>query len=125
MIVVRDFFLEGTISRGIKLLYHVLFEVQNHTQLVSVRRNGIEGSPGCFLDDGLDYATQHVRGQQFQDLGAGWRGPPPPQGDSEDTSPLAWDLTWRHLFINWMLTETSLDVRRWGHIMWDAAGRKY
>ena len=121
MIVSREFFLGGTISRGINLLHHVLLEVQDHAQLVSVMRDSIESSPGCFLDDGLDEATQHVRSQQLQDLGAGWRGPPPFQGDSENDPPLAWELTWRHFFINWMLTETSLDIRRWGHIMWDAA----
>lgn len=121
MIGNRDFFLGGTISRGIKLLHHVLFEVQDHAQLVSVMRVNIEFSPGCFQDNYLDDATQQVRNQQLQDLGAGWRGPPPFQGDSENRAPLAWALTWEHFFTDWLLVETSLDIRRWGHMIWDAA----
>lgn len=58
-------------------------------------------APCSFLDDGLDEATQHVRNQQLRDLGGGWRGPPPFQGDSENHPPLAWDLTWEHFFTDW------------------------
>ena len=84
-------------------------------------RDSIKFVPRGFLDDGLDEATQNVRNQQLQDLRPRWHGPPPFQGDSENHSPLAWDLTWEHFFTDWLLAETSLDIRCWGHIMWDAA----
>lgn len=84
-------------------------------------RDSIKFVPRGFLDDGLDEATQNVRNQQLQDLRPRWHGPPPFQGDSENHSPLAWDLTWEHFFTDWLLAETSLDIRCWGHMMWDAA----
>lgn len=69
MIGSRECFLGGTISCGLKLLHHVLLEVKDHAQLVSVMRDNIKFAPRSFLDDGLDEATQHVRNQQLRDLG--------------------------------------------------------
>lgn len=74
-----------------------------------------------FQDESLDDTTHDVRQQELQELGEGWRGPSPFQGENEKHPPLSWTLTWRDFYTSAWLSETDGDIRRWGHIMWDAA----
>lgn len=51
-----------------------------------------------------------MRREELRNLGAGWRGPPPFQGDNENHPPLAWTLSWLNFYTSWLLYETENDV---------------
>ncbi|OJJ81534.1 uncharacterized protein ASPGLDRAFT_76120 [Aspergillus glaucus CBS 516.65] len=114
----REILLDGTISCGLKLLKHVLFEIKDHAHLPTAN----------FQDNALDSVTEELRLQELRDLGQEWQSPPPFRCDSIGHSSLPWTLTsMAKLLVTTDLypSEKEHGIRFWGHMMWDAARLEY
>ncbi|KJK62633.1 hypothetical protein P875_00095165 [Aspergillus parasiticus SU-1] len=126
---IRDSLLKGTISCGLDLLHMVIFEIKDHTHLVTTMQQHISWPTGNFLEgEALGESAQSQRRQEHpsnRDLRQERRDPLPFQGDEvPDTNgvrpPLAWTLIWRGSYSNLYGYYVQDVIRRWGYIMWDA-----
>lgn len=120
----RHSLLEGTITRGLHLLHHVLFRVQNHEHLVSTMQKEISNPQSNFFRTVLAEKTQSIRRDYYpsdQDLKEQRRDPLPFQGDDDDLPPLTWTIIWQGTYSNLFGWYIRHPMRLWGYIMWDTA----
>ncbi|KAE8325413.1 hypothetical protein BDV39DRAFT_206952 [Aspergillus sergii] len=126
---IRDSLLKGTISCGLDLLHRVIFEIKDHTHLVTTMQQHISWPTGNFLEgEALGESAQFQRRQEHpsnRDLRQERRDPLPFQGDEvTDTNgirpPLAWTLMWSGSYSNLYGYYVQDVIRRWGYVMWDA-----
>ncbi|PYI09540.1 hypothetical protein BO78DRAFT_459039 [Aspergillus sclerotiicarbonarius CBS 121057] len=124
---IRHSLLIGTISRGLKLLYTVLFKIKDHKHLVSTMQDRISWPAGSFLEgEALGQSAQIMRRSRHpstRDSREERRDPLPFQGDGVDDvhPPLAWTLIWRGTYSNLFGYYMEEPMRRWGYVMCDAA----
>ena len=120
----RYYLLEGTITRGLHLLHHILFKVQNHEHLVSTMQKEISNPQSNFFEEILSERAQCIRRRRHpsdQDLKEERRDPLPFQGDNDNLPPLVWTIIWRGTYSNFFGWYIDYPTRFWGYIMWDAA----
>ncbi|RMZ38332.1 hypothetical protein AFCA_000036 [Aspergillus flavus] len=131
---IRDTLLKGTISRGLDLLHMVIFEIQDHTHLVTTMQQHISWPTGNFLEgEALGELAQFQRRQEHpsnRDLRQERRDPLPFQGDEVPDPngvhpPLAWTLIWRGSYSNLYGYYVQDIIRRWGYVMWHATRLDY
>ena len=110
---------EGTTSRGLKLLHTILFKTKDHAQLI-IMQNPISPPRGHSIEhvlyavQGLDPSDPTLEKQQE-------RGPTPFQGDHSDLPPLAWTIIWQAVCSDHRDWGGKGGLRYWGYVMWDAA----
>ncbi|KAK9442410.1 hypothetical protein VB005_03470 [Metarhizium brunneum] len=101
--------LRGTISRGLELLYSVIFKVKDHEHLVST----IEGA-------------QFYRRRNYlskRDLKQTRRELLPFRGETNANDlllPLGWTIIWHGTYSNLYGYYVQDSIRRWGYVIWDA-----
>ncbi|RAQ59023.1 hypothetical protein COH20_007123 [Aspergillus flavus] len=131
---IRDSLLKGTISRGLDLLHMVIFEIKDHTHLVTTMQQHISWPTGNFLEgEALGESAQFQRRQEHpsnRDLRQERRDPLPFQGDEVPDPngvhpPLAWTLIWRGSYSNLYGYYVQDIIRRWGYVMWHATRLDY
>ncbi|KAB8214643.1 hypothetical protein BDV33DRAFT_195900 [Aspergillus novoparasiticus] len=98
---IRDSLLKGTISCGLDLLHMVIFEIKDHTHLVTTMQQHISWPTGNFLEGEALGESAHTRYKR-------------------NTPPLAWTLIWRGSYSNLYGYYVQDVIRRWGYVMWDA-----
>ncbi|PLB50665.1 hypothetical protein P170DRAFT_406006 [Aspergillus steynii IBT 23096] len=127
---VRDTLLKGAISRGLELLYTVLFKMNNHDHLVSTMQERIAWPAGYFLgNEAMGQTAQTLRRRRrpsARDLKQERRDPLLFHGDSlldveKGHPPQAWTLIWGGTYSNLYGYYVHDTLHRWGYVMWDAA----
>lgn len=127
---IRYYLLKGTISCGLELLSHVLFDMKDHEHLVSTMQKRMTCFIGDFLeDDALGDLTQAKRRREApteRDRKPRRRDPLPFQGDVETDPegvypPLAWTVLWGGTYSNLYGYYVGDDIRCWGYVIWDGS----
>ncbi|RAL08239.1 uncharacterized protein BO97DRAFT_428543 [Aspergillus homomorphus CBS 101889] len=130
----RDYYLCGTLTRGLGLLQRALSAMeQNHDQqLVEIIKNEMRIEPIGFLGTYSGAVTEICknalrarRGLSEQDLKRERRDPFPFRGDiipdpNAEFPPLAWTIIWKDTYSNVVGDAIPYRMRYWGYVMWDA-----
>lgn len=118
--------LRGTISRGLELLYSVIFKVKDHEHLVSMMQEEISFPLGNVLDDAFSEGAQFHRRRNHPsklDLKQTRREPLPFTGETNANDllpPLGWTIIWHGTYSNLYGYYVQDSIRRWGYVIWDA-----
>ncbi|KJK73997.1 hypothetical protein H634G_10728 [Metarhizium anisopliae BRIP 53293] len=118
--------LRGTISRGLELLYSVIFKVKDHEHLVSMMQEEISFPLGNVLDDAFSEGAQFHRRRNHpskRDLKQTRRKPLPFTGETNASDllpPLGWTIIWHGTYSNLYGYYVQDCIRRWGYVIWDA-----
>ncbi|KAL2128690.1 hypothetical protein VTI74DRAFT_8827 [Chaetomium olivicolor] len=126
----RQDMLTGTISRGLKLLHRVMYETNDHHDLVIEMLDSIRSAEDFdFEKEMLEFVLSLRRNAESSgrlDQKQKRRGPLPFRGDGApdtegDRPPLAWTLIRKGTYSNsYHGLSIPEDLRYWGYVMWDS-----
>ncbi|OJI87273.1 hypothetical protein ASPTUDRAFT_114743 [Aspergillus tubingensis CBS 134.48] len=127
-----DCYMRGVLTRGLGFLHKILYEIQDHMEVVRIMENNLVilwaeflGNYGGALDIDtrhdrrLDYPSAEDKREELRDL-LPFRGDIVNNSDGE-YSPLAWTILWGGTYSNMLGGEGVSYIAEWGYVMWDAA----
>ncbi|PYH28440.1 uncharacterized protein BO87DRAFT_451482 [Aspergillus neoniger CBS 115656] len=127
-----DCYMRGILTRGLRFLHKIMYEIQDHMEVVRIMENNLvmlwpEFLGGCH--GALDITTRHDRRLDYpsaEDKREELRDPLPFRGDIVNNSdgeypPLAWTILWEGTYSNMLGGEGVSYIAEWGYVMWDAA----
>lgn len=131
MTAYEDNYMKGILTQGLGFLHKILYEVQDHSELVSIIEKNLTICWGDFLswfsgafDRDILEERRH-RTLSEKDRREERRDPLPFRGDIVDNMdggypPLAWTIIWKGTYSN-MIGGECPRLSDWGYVMWDAA----
>ncbi|GFN15311.1 hypothetical protein AtubIFM56815_003144 [Aspergillus tubingensis] len=127
-----DCYMRGILTRGLRFLHKIMYEIQDHMEVVRIMENNLvmlwaEFLGGCH--GALDITTRHDRRLDYpsaKDKREELRDPLPFRGDivnnlDGEYPPLAWTILWEGTYSNMLGGEGVSYIAEWGYVMWDAA----
>ncbi|RAH58784.1 hypothetical protein BO85DRAFT_519604 [Aspergillus piperis CBS 112811] len=127
-----DCYMRGILTRGLGFLHKIMYEIQDHMEVVRIMENNLvmlwaEFLGGC--RGALEVGTRHDRRLDYpsaEDKREELRDPLPFRGDIVNNSdreypPLAWTILWGGTYSNMIGDEGVSYISEWGYVMWDAA----
>ncbi|GLA38644.1 hypothetical protein AnigIFM63309_005947 [Aspergillus niger] len=127
-----DCYIMGILTQGLGFLHKIMYEIQDHMEVVRIMENNLTicwgeflgWGGGAFDDDILE--GRRLKSPSAKDKREERRDPLPFRSDIVDNldgeyPPLAWTIIWKGTYSNMVGCEGLPRLSYWGYVMWDAA----